>query len=608
MYIMTNGLCLGVALVVGGLSLQANAHAQVFTKIVGDPLTSDRRYSEGAAWGDVNADGYLDVFVPHLHEDLPNALLINNGDGTFSEAATDPISTDAARSSGGTFGDFDNDGDLDLFVSNYYNLNNALYLNTGSGTFQRVMEGSVVNDGGFSFGSTVVDYDNDGYLDIYVTNGAFRIRGSDNFLYRNNQDGTFTRATAGPHVADGRHSSSASWCDYDDDGDQDLFVANGASRSVNDVGNAMYRNEGDGQFVEIDPLSIGIAHSYASHGSWADYDNDGDFDLYVTNFLGNNNDLYQNDGDGTFTRVTTGIIVQDGGDSVSSSWGDFDNDGDLDLYVTNDFNENNHLYTNNGDGTFAKVTSGDLVRDGGRSNGVTWADYDKDGYLDLFVPNGQQGPPQSNILYRNDGPFSNAWINITCVGTVSNTTAIGTSLLAKTTVDGESTWQRRYIAGGTGFNAQNSLPVEFGLGQAVRIDSLIITWPSGMEEIYVDVAPNQFYTATEGEGLAGNRSTAIDAVPRSAPMVDLRPAFPNPFSQTTLLTVELGARQSIAVSVYNTIGQKLRTLASGYHGAGVHRFRWDGRDASGQRLASGVYIYRIEGAGQIQTQAITLVR
>ncbi|MGH1365794.1 MAG: FG-GAP-like repeat-containing protein [Calditrichia bacterium] len=582
-------------------------NAQMFTRILGDPVVSDNRYSEGSSWGDINNDGLLDVFIPDLFIENRNILFTNNGDGTFTEIVNGPVVTDFARSTGGNFGDIDNDGDLDLFVTNWFSSDNFLYENDGNGAFNRITTGAIVNDGGQSFGSSVIDYDSDGFLDVYVINGAFTNDGADNFLYHNNGDGTFTKITSGAPVNDGQHSNGNSWCDYDSDGDPDLFVANGGAFLVTQVDNVIYQNNGDGTFTEINPETIGIEHSYSSYGNWGDYDNDGDFDLFVTNYFGNNNILYKNNGNGTFSKVTTGVIVNDGGDSVSSTWGDFDNDGDLDLYVTNDFNENNNLYQNNGDGTFTKIISGDPSNDGGRSNGATWADYNNDGLLDLFVPNGQRPVTQSNILYLNTGSTGNNWINLSCVGTTSNRTAIGTEVRAKAVVNGVPLWQLRQISGCTGFNAQNSFNIEVGLGNAAQVDSLIIKWPSGVVDVYTNVDASLFYEAVEGTGL-NPIITAIADQANTPTTFELQQNYPNPFNPTTRLNIAVATSGDVEVAVYNALGQQITSLQQGFLTPGRYTFEWKGESASGVPAVSGIYFIRMTASSYKKTIKAMLLR
>jgi len=249
---------------------------------------------------------------------------------------------------------------LDLFVANFGG-DNFLYQNNGDGTFTPITAGAMVNDGGFSAGGSWGDYDNNGDLDLFVANA----NGEDNFLYQNNGEGTITRIIIGEIVNDSGRSFGSSWGDYDNDGDLDLFVVNAADQGVGED-NFLYQNNGDpegtGQvtFTRIITGAIVNDRGTSRGSSWADYDNDGDLDLFVANFgfVGaEDNFLYQNNGDGTFTPIISGAIVNDSGRSFGSSWGDYDNDGDLDLFVAN-AGEDNFLYQNNGDGTFTPITAG----------------------------------------------------------------------------------------------------------------------------------------------------------------------------------------------------------------------------------------------------------
>jgi hypothetical protein len=185
--------------------------------------------------------------------------------------------------------------------------------------------------------------------------------------------------------------------------------------------------------------------------------------------------LYRNLGDGTFARQTNGPFVLDTQNSEIVQWIDYDNDGYLDLFSANAGGQNNTLYHNNGDGTFTKITTGSVVNDGGNSAGCAWADYDNDGFLDLFVGNWQGSRP--NFLYRNSGN-TNHWLKVKCVGTASNRAGIGARVRVKATIRNVATWQLREISGGTGFG-QTSLLGHFGLGDATLVDLVRIEWPSG---------------------------------------------------------------------------------------------------------------------------------
>jgi enediyne biosynthesis protein E4 len=235
--------------------------------------------------------------------------------------------------------------------------------------------------------------------------------------------------------------------------------------------------------------------------AWGDCDNDGYLDLFVSVF-GGNNLLYRNNRDSTFTKITTGHIVTDGGNSVGCTWGDYDNDGNLDLFVSNASGQRNLLYRNNGDGTFAKMTIGNIVTDVGDSIGCTWGDYDNDGFLDLFVAN-RSG--QNNFLYHNDGN-SNHWLRVKCVGTVSNRAAIGAKVRIKASIAGIERWQLRQISGGDGENNSDSLMAQLGLGDATVVDAVRVEWPSGVVQEFEKTAANQTLIITEPPRLDSDTS------------------------------------------------------------------------------------------------------
>jgi hypothetical protein len=469
-------------LVVTSLTFE-NSTAQNFTKITSGPLVSDVGGFLGTAWGDYDGDGYVDLFVANYQN--PNMLFHNDGNGSFTKVTTGEIVTDQANSYSASWGDYDNDGDLDLFVANMGG-GNFLYRNDGD-SLTRIKQGIIATDGGLSYSGSWGDYDNDGDLDLFVAND-----GQKNFLYRNNGDGTFNKIVplfgGGDIVNDVARSVVGLWGDYDNDGDLDLYVVNGAfSREKN----SLYRNDLNGKFTKITSGRIINDIEGSTGGSWGDYDNDGYLDMYVCNSVGDApNSLYHNNGDGTFTKITAGPMVTESGHSTGSSWVDYDNDGDLDLFVVNVLGQKNCLYQNKGDGTFTKITTGDIVNDTGWSYGCSWADYDNDGDQDVIVTNGGFYTTLKNFVYKNNGN-QNKWITIQCQGTVTNTSAIGAMVRVKAKIAGKAVWQMQQILGQTGWFGQNSLDVEFGLGNASVIDSLVIEWTSGSVQVLTNVAVNQ---------------------------------------------------------------------------------------------------------------------
>ncbi len=567
--------------------------SQTFTKITTGDIVNDASYTEGVYWFDYNNDGYLDLFAANI-VNQNNLLFLNNRNSTFTKITTGAIVTDGGFSYGGCYGDFNNDGFTDMYVINGGSSSNQvkfLYMNNGNGTFTRTTTGAVVTDLSGAWGSSTADYDNDGKLDIFVSNFN-----QNNFLYKGNGDGTFTKITTGNIVSDGGGSLGCAWCDYDNDGYKDLFVANGNFSSGQ--ANFLYHNNGNGTFTKITTGSIVTDVFNSTGGSWGDYDNDGDFDLFVTNYSGANNNLYKNNGDGSFTKITTGAIVNDGGNSVGSSWGDYDNDGDLDLFVSNDNNENEFLYQNNNDGTFTKITTGDIVNSGGRSNGCVWGDYDNDGDIDLYVANGDQPTAQNNFLFRNEGN-SNKWINILFKGTLSNKSAIGTRVTVRANINGNIVRQTREIFGQTGYNAQNSLNEEFGLGNASTIDSIIVKWPNGNTETFTNVTPNRFITITENQGIS-NINNSESVLPGDFKILQ---NFPNPFNPATVIRYEVGKSAIINISVFDDKGSKISDLYSGKVNAGLQSIKWEPLNQQ-----SGIYFLRISSESYSQTIKMVYVK
>jgi hypothetical protein len=453
-----------------------------FTKVTSDTMVHDGGFSTGSCWGDYNNDGFLDLFVSNDNE--KNFLYLNNTEGNFTRIAYGKVYSEMEDSWNGTWGDYDDDGDLDLFITNK-DQNNSLHSNDGDGTLTKILTGEIVNDGGNSFCSSWCDYDNNGQLDLYVVNWD-----EANFLYHNNGSGTFEKITEGHIVTDVSSSLGCSWADYNNDRFIDLLVTNSGQ-------NYLYKNNQDGTFTKIDsgPIATDGGNSFSS--SWCDYDNDGDLDLFVSNGAGQNNFLYRNDGESSFTKITEGDIVNDGGNSISSCWGDYDNDGDPDLFVANVQDEDNFLYSNNDNGTFTKITESIAVTEKSASYGSSWADYDNDGDLDLFVANWLE----NNFLYKNNGN-SNNWINIKCIGDKNspigtNVSAIGTRVHVKATIGGKPVWQMQEISAQTGRSSQNSLNVEFGLGDATIIDSIKIVWSCCLEQIKTNINVNQILTIQE---------------------------------------------------------------------------------------------------------------
>ena len=291
---------------------------------------------------------------------------------------------------GTAFGDYNNDGYIDIYVAN--NGANVLYCNNGDGTFTEITKEAGVGDIRWSIGAIFGDYDNDGDIDIYVENA-----GGGNALYRNNGDGTFTDVTDDAGVGHNVTGHAAAFFDYDNDGYLDIYV------TIDGPPNILYHNNGDGTFSNA-TSAAGVGATGTSVGiAFGDYDNDGHLDIYVGNFWKDTDVLYRNNGDGTFTDVTDEAGVTKKLSTGGVAFGDYDNDGHLDIYVGNGDGAN-VLYRNNGDGTFTDVTDEANVGHTGAADNVAFGDYDNDGYLDIYVVNGTiYAREEVDVLYRNNG-------------------------------------------------------------------------------------------------------------------------------------------------------------------------------------------------------------
>lgn len=495
----------------------------VFTQITNGAIANDGGHSVGCAWGDYDNDGFIDLFVTNNQEPQGdrlsrNRLYHNAGNGTFTAVTNGPTASDPANWRGASWADYDNDGLLDLFLTSvsetYGPARNLLFRNVGGGMFSNLPP-AVVGDiaegdpggqvNGSSEGVAWSDYDNDGVLDLFIA------RYATDWTLRNDGSGFFTRITnnlAGTVVED---SYYASWSDYNNDGLSDLFV------TVVGGPNRLYRNLGGGRFEQVRSGNIATDRAASFGCAWGDYDNDGWPDLYVANGYASalqTNFLYHNNGDGTFTRMTSnlvGSLVSDAGYGVTPTWADYDNDGWLDLFVTCGYGDSvphsitvgntNLLYHNNGDGTFRRVKSGRIAASYGQSIATAWGDYDNDGFLDLFVARGAH-ETMNNLLYHNNGN-SNGWVRIKLIGTGSNRSGIGAKVRLQATIHGRTVWQLREITTGNGHN-ESPLEAHFGLGDATNIAAVRIEWPSGIRQEFHDLSARQIFTVTEPPLLLAN--------------------------------------------------------------------------------------------------------
>ena len=491
------------------------ATGNYFTDIAPDLKMDKVDGGRGSAWGDYDNDGDLDIVAVGTYQ--PHVLYRNNDDGTFTNVADQAGVADPRGGWGSLFADYDNDGFPDLYITRggwSGAAENTLYHNNGDGTFTDVTHTAGVADPQSSFCAAWADYDNDGYLDLYIANGVIG-DGAANVLYHNNGDGTFTDTADIAGVANTGNSLGTAWGDYDKDGYIDLHVINYGQSNV------LYQNNGDGTFTDVTPttgMNLAVTDPFVTF--FLDVDNDADLDIFISNsgsfqaFIAgqitgtatHDSDrqvLYRNNGDGTFTDVTRESGLYHAYGAMGANFGDINSDGYLDIYLATGAPqmgrlERDALFQNNGDGTFTDATFALGLGNVGKGHGVTFADADADGDLDIYVPVGGAflGDQWHNLFYQNTGSANN-WLTLKLVGVKSNRDGIG----AKVTVRvGDSTIYRE-VSGGCGFGSTNSLSLEIGLGTHTKVDTVEIVWPSGQVDTHRNLSVNQRLVVTEGKSL-----------------------------------------------------------------------------------------------------------
>lgn len=393
-------------------------------------------------------------------------------------------------------------------------------------------------------------------------------------------------------------SYGCAWADCNGDRFPDLFLDN--NNPNQNKNNSLYLNNGDGTFTKITEGQV-VSDDGSSYGcTWGDYDNSGFPDLFVSNY-NESNFLYQNSGDGTFTKITDSPVVNDATWSGGGAWADFDNDGDLDLFVGG-YDGHNRLYENDGTGVFTSIDTGVVVTDGNYIMGSAWADYDRDGDLDLFTARNNYFGGAS-CLYRNDGNAGH-WLSVRCIGTVSNRMAIGARVRVKAAIGGRDVWQVREVSAQTGGcnSGQSSVNASFGLGDADVVDSLVVRWPSGIVQVLTGVPINQFLTVTEqqtavSEGPAQGRQAVLGFL-----------SCPNPVQGRAFVSYGVPKDGYVRLAFFDIQGRKLRTLVSTVEPVGVHVVVWDGADSDGRRLPGGTYFIRLDTEGGAVTRAVVVAR
>lgn len=584
--------------------LTADAFSQNFTKVTSGIFVNDGGASRSVNFIDYDGDGILDLFVSNGKRYGQKNFLYKNTTGVFTKiAGVNPV-LDSLPYDGASWADIDNDGDLDLCVVTWYDSTNMLYINNGGGNFSLAAGNIIITDRGFSETCSWGDYDNDGLVDLFVTNSD-GIGTWHNRLYKNTGSGNFSRIDSGAIYNDINNSSrGVNWVDIDGDGKLDLFISNESNQN-----NIMYKNNGTGYFTKINGIAPTTSGGDTWSASWGDFDNDGDLDLFAAN-RNQKNFLFKNDGNFNFTAVANDTIVNETGNYACTGWGDYDNDGDLDMFVTQAYRTPNAPMKNNlfknmlmetGIASFQKVSTGDIVNDAGYSYGFSWGDWDSDGDLDIYIAK-TYGENENNAAYTNNGN-SNKWLEVKCIGRTSNRSAIGAKIKIKSIINGNAVWQMREIDGQSGYCGEN-LEQHFGLGNASIIDSLKVEWPSGNKSYFTNVNCNQKITIDENEGIIG-----IKKINENVPdNLYLGQNYPNPFNPVTKIKFDVpaigkGETADVKISIYNILGERVSLLVSNALNQGSYEVEWNATN-----FPSGIYFYTITAGSVSITKKMMLVK
>jgi hypothetical protein len=574
-------------------------------------VTNDtRRFTGGVAAGDYDRDGWIDLYV--VRGDIgPNLLFRNRGNGTFQEVgAAAGVNITGALGNGPVFGDYDGDGWLDLLVGGVEVTEPVLLRNLGNGTFQNVTASSGLVYTGDTYSSSFGDFDGDADIDIFMTHwGAAQFTGG--HLWRNTGSGSFVEwdSEAGFSLFGEdlfEYTYTGTFADIDNDDDSDMLVA--ADFNTSEV----YSNDGDGTFTET--TTAAISDQFGMGSAVADYDNDGDLDWFVTSiwdtindpepgFTRDGNRLYKNQGNGTFTDVTDVARVRRGGWGWAASFADFNNDGFLDIYHVNGWRWPPHdfdpsrMFISNGNGVFTERSQELGVDDRGQGRGIACFDYDRDGDIDIFVANNSAAP----ILYRNNGGNAGAYVAVKLIGSPPNTEALGARVIVRT----GALRQIREIHGGSNYVSQDPTEAHFGVGSATYVDSLRIEWPNGTTNVFTNLPVNHLMTFEYG-----NITAVEPGLTLSPPGGGLACAgsYPNPTTSAAAIRYTLQTPAALTLDIHDASGRLVRSIVQPGAAAGAHEIVWDGRDDARRLAVSGRYFYRLTTPYAAARGSLTVAR
>jgi|AOAMet1_18_M0_10_1038524.scaffolds.fasta_scaffold01429_2 hypothetical protein len=535
-------------LIFSNLSNAQLAFEDVATQVGVNYSYGDSEYGGGVSFADFNNDGWDDI--TYATEDGAQIYFFENNNGVFNLVTLNGISN-TYKTKQVIWIDYDNDGDKDLFVTAIEGIN-EFYRNDGGMNFTNISStiGFFQTDL-FTYGTSFGDIDNDGDLDAFISNRTSTEQNQRNYLYRNDE-GTFVDITQSSGIPiedeEGNENSQLSFCtmffDYNKDGFQDIYLANDKTDNIN----RLYKNLGNGTFEDVSVASgSGIAVN-AMTTTLGDYNNDGWFDIYITNTqssqAGNGNVLLKNNGDGTFTNV-----AEETGTTFNSlAWGavflDADNDTLLDLYVSGGFDGSigsflsAAFYHQQNDGIFVIPQNIGFENDTRKSFSNAIGDINNDGKPDIIVCN----DTENNFLWENKTTNTNNWLKVKLEGVTTNRDGIGNTI--EIFINGRS--QYRYTLAGEGYISQNSYHEFFGLGEATEVDYVKVTWTgTNTEDIIYDVNANQSITIKEGIGVLTSNDIQTNS---------LFSLYPNP-SYDGVFKLSVNNNKSNTLKVYDLSGR-----------------------------------------------------